>query len=93
VKSGAADNPTAGSPANNESGGGGSGSGSGMSPGGAAVLALFIIGIVGLAVGSFFFVKLGYGHIDSKFPFYHRFTATHPDPNSRKNANYVAFTE
>jgi hypothetical protein len=66
-------------------GGSGSGAGgSGMSAAGSAVLAIFIIAIVGAAVGSFLFVKLGYGTIDSKFPFYHR---TRHDAHS-----YAAYT-
>jgi len=64
----------------------------GMSPGGAAVLAIFIIAIVGLAVGSFLFVKLGYGTMDTKFPFYHKNVHV-PDTTTRKAGNYVAFTE
>jgi len=87
------DTPTINSPPTIVNGGGnGSGSSSGMSSGGAAVLALFIIALVGGLVGALLFVKLGYGTIDTKFPFFHKKEHTAYEYRGT-NSNYVAYKE
>jgi len=66
---------------------------SGMSPGGAAVLSLFLIALVVTVVGSILFVKLGYGTIDSKFPFYHRTHKKGASDTARASGNYMAYSD
>jgi len=106
LASGAVDTPTINSGGGSDKGassGGGSSSGSGtandipssggMSTAGKAFLAIFIIGVVGMVVGSFLFVKLGYGTIDTKYPFYHKKAGSNQSVDGRSNVNYVAFVE
>jgi len=85
VQSGGADTPVINSGVTYDTNTEGSG-GSGMSSGGAAVLALFIIALVALIVGSVVGMKLGYITIDSKFPFWHK-------KDRDTSAHYVAFKD